>query len=261
MSGTVIALTLAWRLPARRETWQQRIQALRARPWAWTDGGLILCAVLLLVGVAMAVGARVGRDNAVALLMVESLLIDVAGLALVSGYLGWRGYTWQAALGLRRSGAGRFLAAGAVAYLALLPLVFFSSAVYQGILSAKGYPPNLQDVALLLSGEHPLWVRLYMLVLAVAVAPLFEETLFRGILLPLLARRLGTGTGVFLTSLLFAAIHLHVPSLVPLFVIATGFSLAYIYTGSLWTPIAMHGLFNGINLGLMLLLRHQGGLS
>jgi membrane protease YdiL (CAAX protease family) len=94
-----------------------------------------------------------------------------------------------------------------------------------------------------------------MLILAAVLAPVFEECLFRGILLPLLARRLGTGAAVLLSSVAFASIHFHLPSLVPLCVVAVGFSLGYLYAGSLWVPIVMHALFNGVNLSLLLLIR------
>lgn len=259
--GTITALILAWRLSARHPSWRQRMLELQARPWTWKDGGAVLAIVLLVIAATLAVASLVSKNDHVALLMVQTLLIHMCGLALVLGYLRWRGYGLRPALGLQWSGAVRFLAAGAVTYVGILPLVFFASLVYQVVLSSKGYPSHLQDVALLLSGQYSLWVRLYMIAFAVVVAPVFEETIFRGIALPLLSRRFGTGAGVFLSSLLFSAIHFHVPSLVPLFILATGFSLAYIYTGSLWTPIAMHGLFNGINLGLLLLLRTPGGPS
>ena len=90
-----------------------------------------------------------------------------------------------------------------------------------------------------------------MLAMAVGVAPIFEEILFRGIALPLLARRWGVAPAVVAVSAFFAVIHLHVPSLVPLFIIAVSFSLGYLYTGSLLAPVVMHALFNGVNLWIL----------
>jgi membrane protease YdiL (CAAX protease family) len=138
----------------------------------------------------------------------------------------------------------------------MLPLIVFAGLVSQGVLSARGIPPTIQDVALLLTAEHSLGVQLYLVFLAIGLAPFFEETVFRGVLLPLLTRRFGLGASVIITSLLFSAIHMHLHSAAPLFVVATGFSLAYAYTGSLWVPVTMHSLFNGINLALMLTLRN-----
>ncbi len=48
---------------------------------------------------------------------------------------------------------------------------------------------------------------LLLMALAVLIAPLMEETLFRGYLYPLLARNLGVLPGIFLTGLLFGLMH------------------------------------------------------
>ena len=87
------------------------------------------------------------------------------------------------------------------------------------------------------------------------LAPFFEETVFRGVMLPLFVRRFGLGAGVLLTSALFAGIHMNLQATAPLFVVAVGCSLAYVYTGSLWVPVTMHALFNGINLLFLLVLK------
>lgn len=256
--GTVTAVVLVFRLSSDRAPWASRIAELRRRPWTWRDGGWILLLLGVLVGLTVFTGAFTAPDDHVRLLIIESLGIHGLGFCGIALYMSWRGYTWSQALGLSRGGARPMLTAGLAAYAGAYPLVFVSSLVYQGILSSRGCPPQLQDVVLLLTGDHPLWLQVYLVVLAVGVAPFVEELVFRGIFLPLLCRRFGAGAGVFGVSLLFAIIHFHVPSIVPLFVIAVGFSLAYIYTGSLWAPVAMHALFNGVNLGVMMLLRHSG---
>lgn len=46
-----------------------------------------------------------------------------------------------------------------------------------------------------------------VMLFGVLLAPLFEEMLFRGFLLPLLARSLGAWTGILLTTLPFALLH------------------------------------------------------
>ena len=98
----------------------------------------------------------------------------------------------------------------------------------------------------MLSQPYGPWTRVAMAAVAVILAPVFEECVFRGIGLPLLARWLGMGPAILLTSLAFAAIHVHLPSLLPLLVIAVGFSLAY---------VTMHALFNAVNLGLLMWAR------
>ena len=44
-------------------------------------------------------------------------------------------------------------------------------------------------------------------VLGVLVAPLVEETIFRGFLYPVIARRLGIAAGVLITGMLFGLLH------------------------------------------------------
>ena len=39
------------------------------------------------------------------------------------------------------------------------------------------------------------------------------------------------------------------------FVVSVGFSMAYLYTGSLWAPVCMHAIFNGVNLALLYVVR------
>jgi membrane protease YdiL (CAAX protease family) len=46
-----------------------------------------------------------------------------------------------------------------------------------------------------------------MVIFSVSVAPLMEELFFRGLLYPVLARRVGTAWGVLLTALPFGLIH------------------------------------------------------
>jgi len=88
-----------------------------------------------------------------------------------------------------------------------------------------------------------LGVALFVLV-AVIMAPLFEEIVFRGFLFRGLANSWGWMWGAFASSAVFGLAHLQLDVFLPL--AALGFALAWAYkhTGSLWTCIAMHGLFN-----------------
>jgi membrane protease YdiL (CAAX protease family) len=101
----------------------------------------------------------------------------------------------------------------------------------------------------------PRWLVVYLVFVAVTVAPLVEEMLFRGVALPILERDFGTRAAVLLVSAVFAAIHFHLPSMAPLLVIAAGFAVAYVRTGSLLVSITMHALFNGVNILMLFVLR------
>jgi membrane protease YdiL (CAAX protease family) len=106
---------------------------------------------------------------------------------------------------------------------------------------------------LLTTNSLPL--KVVLAVFAVTAAPLWEETFFRGLAYPALKQRWGMAIAMTVTSLLFAVIHFHLPSLPLLLALAVGLTLAYEYTGSLLTPIAMHALFNLLNVVAILLYR------
>ena len=139
-------------------------------------------------------------------------------------------------------------------YLAALPLLWFYSALYQILLSQFGFDFYLQDVAQILTMPMSWPVRTALFFIMIIVAPVFEEIVFRGILLPFFVRRVGFLPGVALVSLLFAGLHWHLPSLLPLFLLSVMFSLAYARTQSLLVPMGMHAAFNGVTVALLLLM-------
>ncbi|CAN5910473.1 hypothetical protein BH11VER1_BH11VER1_13170 [soil metagenome] len=90
-------------------------------------------------------------------------------------------------------------------------------------------------------------------IVAVFIAPLMEEIIFRGFLYGVVKRFTDRWFAMFFTALFFAAVHQHVGSLFPLFLLAMGLAIAYEATGCLFVPIFMHALFNAYNIGAMLL--------
>src|ERR1700720_3830492 len=62
---------------------------------------------------------------------------------------------------------------------------------------------------------------------ATAIAPVAEEFIFRFFLYGVLRRYLGRSIGLIVSALLFAAVHVHLPSFAPLFALGICFTLAY----------------------------------
>lgn len=86
--------------------------------------------------------------------------------------------------------------------------------------------------------------RLAVVLLAVAIAPLLEELVFRGLLQRRLERRWGAAGGVAATSLLFAVIHF-LPWIFPLhFVLGLAFGYAVYVTRSVWAGVILHAANN-----------------
>ncbi len=78
------------------------------------------------------------------------------------------------------------------------------------------------------------------------IAPLSEEIYFRGFLYPYLRERLGVDFGLWVSAIIFGALHLDLIRFVPLTLGGFGLALIYQRTGSLWASIIAHGVWNGI---------------
>ena len=76
--------------------------------------------------------------------------------------------------------------------------------------------------------------------------------IFRGYIYAVVKRFSDQTFSAIFTSTVFAAVHMHVLHLAPLFALAMCFTLAYEITGCLWIPIAMHAIFNTVNVSVIL---------
>lgn len=93
--------------------------------------------------------------------------------------------------------------------------------------------------------------------IAIVMAPIVEEVVFRGVLFRALQDRLGMWTAAVLSSAIFAVIHVEVLLSQPvalggLFAVGLVLAIAYHRTGNLLVPILGHAVFNASSLGLAL---------
>ncbi len=103
--------------------------------------------------------------------------------------------------------------------------------------------------------------KIFMGALAVFLAPLAEEILFRGILYPTIKQCGYRRTGIWVTSLLFGAMHFNVSAFAPLVLFSAVLIWLYEKTDSLWAPITAHSLFNLANLVFLLLFPQEAIMS
>ncbi len=87
----------------------------------------------------------------------------------------------------------------------------------------------------------------YMIIASVVIAPICEEILFRGFIYNCLKRACGMWPAILASSLLFGAIHTSLLQILPLSIFAILLCLAYERAQSIWLPIAIHAIFNGIS--------------
>jgi ABC-2 type transport system permease protein len=118
-------------------------------------------------------------------------------------------------------------------------------------LEQLGIPPEPQTAELAIEVLDP-----WLVVLAVViVAPVAEEAFFRGVVFNAWRREAGRRWAFFGSAALFAAIHLSLLSLMPIFLLGIGLAWVYDRTKSLLAPMVMHATVNGISVALALLVR------
>jgi membrane protease YdiL (CAAX protease family) len=265
----VAALALLFALPfyaslrRRADTSWNFAGNVLAQPYNWLDAGAVVALLLFLFFPMFLAPGKAEESAGSQALSVEALLASlVLNLMMAFAVLAYlrvlRGLNPAELFGMRQMTAvTAFLwAFGAlfVTYFAMVGAKLFVEQVLY-----KGSFPDRSSQETVQAFEHSagFGFRILMGVTAVIVAPVVEETLFRGFIYAVTKRLTDRWFSACFTSLIFALMHHHVGSIVPLFVLAVGFTLAYEATGCLLVPIFMHALFNGFNLVLMSLMPSQ----
>ncbi len=137
-------------------------------------------------------------------------------------------------------------------YTISLPCVIGLSIIINFIMLLQGKEMGLQEVIFVFSTPASFLNLIFLVLLAVVFAPIAEEMLFRGILLPILAKKIGVAASVIITSAIFSAIHMHLPSFLPLFALSLALAISYLYWRNLLIPIFIHAIFNLISTSLVL---------
>ena len=92
---------------------------------------------------------------------------------------------------------------------------------------------------------------------ACVAAPLFEEMIFRGFLLPSLTRYLPVWGAIVSSSLLFAIAHLSLSEVLPLATLGIVLGVVYTRSRNLLAPMLLHSLWNSGTLLSLFILGSQ----
>jgi membrane protease YdiL (CAAX protease family) len=134
--------------------------------------------------------------------------------------------------------------AGVITFLITLPLISVIGFAWSALLEAFGIVPAEQElVKLFRDADDPVLLGV-MIILAVVVAPLTEELIFRAGIFRYLRTRIYRWLAMTIGALLFASMHDGITTFLPLFAFGIFFSIAYERTGRIAVPIIAHALFN-----------------
>lgn len=142
----------------------------------------------------------------------------------------------------------------------MAPLVVGAAAF---ALSAVGYESvvsggrgTVDGVAGMLTLDLPTYLRLIMV--TGVLAPLLEETLFRGFLLTSFTSFMPTPAAIFASSLAFGVAHLSLKDLPVLVALGCLLGALYVRSRNLLTPMLVHGVWNSTVLTLLFALTASG---
>ena len=141
---------------------------------------------------------------------------------------------------------------GIKGWLTIVPFVLLISLIMNSLIDNQNGSNPLLEIVL----NNNNYLSFFLLFVTTTIlAPLFEEIIFRGILLPTLSKDFGIISGIIVSAFIFALAHLSLGEMPPLFVLGIGLGITRIASGSLFSSVIMHSLWNGLTFLNLFLLR------
>lgn len=184
-------------------------------------------------------------------IVVGTLCFHGVAFVLIVWLLRAHELTFSDAFGFSRSRVGRSLLLGIAGVLLAMPFVLGLGYLWGQLLTLFHVKIELQQPVQMLQGSAPLPLRVLIGAVAIFIAPVAEEMLFRGILYPTLKRYGFRRAALWGTAFLFAAVHFNLMTFVPLVVLALVLAWLYEATDNLLAPIVAHSFFNLVNFSLV----------
>jgi len=137
-------------------------------------------------------------------------------------------------------------------WIMILPFVLLTSLIMNLVVKNQAGSNPLLEIVL---NNNNYFAFILLFLTTTIIAPLFEEIVFRGVLLPVLTRDYGKLIGILISSFVFALAHLSLNELPPLFVLGIGLATTRLISGRLSSSVIMHSCWNGITFLNLFLLR------
>jgi uncharacterized protein len=118
------------------------------------------------------------------------------------------------------------------------------SGVEQWMISKEDQADGLIDKLIASDSLGIMWFNILMIAVLPAIG---EELVFRGVIQKILHRIFRSGhIAVWITAIIFSAIHLQFLGFIPRLILGLSFGYLYLWSGTLWLPILAHFINNAI---------------
>jgi len=138
---------------------------------------------------------------------------------------------------------------GIIFFILLIPLLLSFNYVTEPLSSWMTVPDFIKKLF-----ESVTENKISSLIMMVILAPLFEETFCRGIILRGLMKHMNPWKAIFWSALIFGVIHLNPWQAIPAFLVGSLMGWVYWKSGSLWATIFLHFINNGFSYLIAILL-------
>ncbi|CAK9879266.1 unnamed protein product [Sphagnum jensenii] len=255
--GTSWPILERWNVP-----WDGKVTAVGMAIWLFSflTTGIAVSAIAAYLGISRR--QVMDLDEQALFIFVHQLAQTIAGLSALNVVLAPHqpyppqlfSYDWSSPFDLRRGwllygGIGVIGAAAAVVAVSTLAV------------TVTGQPPPREADALLqllpIIGASPASTAALIAVTGI-LAPILEESVFRGFLMTSLTKWVPTPVAVVISACAFAGAHLTPGEFPQLLALGVILGLAYAQTRTLITPILIHATWNSGVIVLLTLLRVQG---
>ena len=180
--------------------------------------------------------------------IVSALLFQVVLLAMIWRFLREQNIRWSEGFGLRRDRVNA-IGLGALVIGVFLPIAAMLQGAAISVMKHFNIETPMQLALQAMMNSSSASEIAVLGVITVIVAPIAEETLFRGILYPTIKQLGFPRAALWGTSVLFALIHFNLAAFVPLLLMALVLVWLYEKSDNLLAPIVAHIIFNAVNFG------------
>jgi membrane protease YdiL (CAAX protease family) len=184
------------------------------------------------------------------------LSLQGAGLVLVMLFLREQHLNWTEAFGFRNSWLKAVLW-GVIAICLFMPAGQTLQLLSVQVIKQFHIEPKEQIAVQTLRVTGSWLGRVVLGVGTVVLAPMAEETIFRGILYPGIKQAGFRKMALWVPSIVFGLMHTNLEAFLPLVVLALGLTILYEKTDNLLAPITAHALFNAYGVVTLYMRENQ----
>lgn len=134
-------------------------------------------------------------------------------------------------------------------------VLLFIGVTIISVLLVPLYPFEIKPQAVTeIFSDASTWQQMLLIISMVSVlAPVSEELYFRGFLYPALKKRIGRIPAVIIANSFFGILHFDLLRFIPITLGGIWLTFLYERTGTIYTPIIAHAVWNGLMIGLVFL--------